>query len=545
MSARDHRSSLGRRLQVVLLAAVLLPSLVVAVILVRTVGHALLWLTLFALLFALLGRYVHVRVIRPLARLKEGAETIGAGNLDYRVSIRTDDELEDVADAFNRTAAQLETSYGDLEHEHNRAVAAARQAEALYDVAQTLVSTLRLEERLDLIAQSLADVANTEKSAIWLVHGNVLEPSASYGLTPQEKVSFEGWEVHEEEATGMTRQVIATRKPLVINDAEADPRIPPRVADVFHFKSVLALPLLVEDDIIGYALTYSSYRKHEFTDYEISIAKAVAAQAAVAIENARAYERERRIAETLQRSFLPDVPLKIGHFEIADMYESALTEAEVGGDFYDLIELSPNRVAFVMGDISGKGLSAAVHTAMVKYTLRAYTLEDISSTELIRKLNRAVWRFIGGQVFVTLFYGVLDTESNELSYVNAGHELPLLFGEDRRICMRLQTTGTALGIVPDYEYGEERIGFSPGDSLLLYTDGATDVRRDGEFLGENGVEGLFCDAASGSAHEIIEAVVQGIREYAGGQLHDDVALMVVQYRRNENGDESATERSPM
>ncbi|GEM_PF-2467223 len=504
----------------------------------RSIALALLWMAGFALFFAVLGRLVSLRVTRPLARLREGTEVIGAGNLHYRVNVSTGDELEDVADSFNRTAARLEASYTELEREHAQAVASAKQADTLLRLSQALVSTLNLDERLDLIAQSLADVCDTDKVALWLLRGNVLVPTASYGLTEDEEKAFSRWEVHLEESLEMTREVFVTRKPLVIVDAAADPRVPAGIAERFDIRTILAIPLLIEDEITGYAITYQKGRTREFTDNQVSMARAVAAQAAVAIQNAQAYERERRISDTLQRSLLPHVPPRFGAFEIADVYESALTEAEIGGDFYDLIEISPTQIGFVMADISGKGLNAAVHTAMIKYMLRAYALEDIDKLEMVRRLNRGVWKYIGMQMFVTFFYGILDTETKQLSYVNAGHELPLLFSEDRRLCTRLETTGTALGIVPEYDFGEASIEFMPGDSLLMYTDGATDVRRDGQFLGEDGLEEIFCNAASGTAHEIIAAVDAGIREYAGGQLHDDIAMMVIKYRRD-GSDQSA------
>jgi sigma-B regulation protein RsbU (phosphoserine phosphatase) len=134
-------------------------------------------------------------------------------------------------------------------------------------------------------------------------------------------------------------------------------------------------------------------------------------------------------------------------------------------------------------------------------------------------------------MFVTLFYGVLDISAKDLTYVNAGHELPLLFGEDRRMCMKLSTTGTALGILPTYNFTSDRIEFVPGDVLLLYTDGAVDARRDRKFLGVEGVETMFCNVVNQDAHGIVDELDRGIREYASGVLHDDVALMVVKYRR--------------
>lgn len=206
-----------------------------------------------------------------------------------------------------------------------------------------------------------------------------------------------------------------------------------------------------------------------------------------------------------------------------------MTEAQIGGDFYDVIEISPDKIALVMADVSGKGLSAAVHTALIKYTVRAYALEEISPVELIARLNRAVYRFIGGQVFITCFYGVLDTDSGVLEYVNAGHELPLLTSVQSGLCMRLATTGTALGIVESFDFTSQSVKLKPGDVLLIYTDGATEARRDGEFLGIEGLEKMFCQHAHGDALYIVDQLNLQIREFARGNLRDDLALLVVKF----------------
>ncbi|MDH7482639.1 MAG: SpoIIE family protein phosphatase [Armatimonadota bacterium] len=492
-----------------------------------TFAIALAWAFLFAVLFGLFGLYLVRRVTIPISKLKEGAEAIGAGNLSWRINVRTRDELEDLADALNRMAENLEVSRRQLEEEHDRAVKAAREANILFRVSQSLVFSMDLEHRLMVVARNLADVCDASKAALWLVENGYLKPAISHGLSAEEKEFHASWSLPLSAAAQMVKEAVERRKPIVIHDAANDPRVPPEFAEKLKLRSLLAVPLVFHENVIGYGITFTQDELRRFTRRQVRLAQAVAAQGAVAIENARAYERERRISETLQRSFLPDVPQVIGSFQFADRYEAALAEAQIGGDFYDVIEISPDKVALVMADVSGKGLSAAIHTALIKYTVRAYAIEGLDPIGLITKLNKAVYKFIGGQVFITCFYGVLDTVSGVLEYVNAGHELPLLNSSRRKLCMSLATTGTALGIVESFPFTSKSIKFEPGDVLLLYTDGATEARRNGQFLGIEGLEEMFCQFAHEDALYIVDQLDLRIREYAKGVLHDDLALLVV------------------
>ena len=445
----------------------------------RMIGYALAWTLVFALVFGVLGLYLIRRI----------------------------------------------------EQEHEAAVKSDREARTLYRVSQELASTLRLEKRLRVIAESLQDVCGTSKTAIWTLDRNNIVPAVSLGLTPDEEEVFRGVEVHMEEISEQARQAIFAGKPIVVTDAQAGGFPYPDFAASLNIKSMLALPITLEAESIGFGITFSPGEIRDFTPDHIRLAQALASQAATAIENVRAYERERRIAETLQRALLPTVPPSIDDFEIADRYSAASEESEIGGDFYDVFELAPDKVGIVIADVSGKGLSAGVHTAMVKYMLRAYAADNLDPVPAVSKLNNAVYKSASKEMFVTLFYGVLDITKKELVYVNAGHELPLLYGEDRKICMRLITTGTALGIIPDYKFDMDRIDFLPRDVLLFYTDGATDARRDGGFLGIEGLESLFCSVASGDAHQIVDDIDRGVREFAGGSLRDDMALVVLKRRR--------------
>lgn len=501
---------------------------------------AAVWVLIATLLFLIVLLSAKREISRRLAILRQAAQEMGKGELERRVFMTTNDDFETLANSLNQMAENLAHSRREIEMQRNKALRSARQARTLYRVSRSLISTLDLESRLTVIAQNLADVAQTTKVAIWLIESSHMVPYASYGLDGPEADVFRNWRVHLQEATGMTREAISEQRPVVVADAMDDERIPKELAEKLNMRSLLAIPFIFEDEPIAYAITFEPARRRRFTQYQKNLALAVAAQAAIAIENARVFERERRIAETLQRALLPTVPPSIEDFEIADKYAPALGESEVGGDFYDLTQLSPRRFGLVIADVSGKGLSAATHTAMSKYMLHAYAAIEDDPAAVMRLLNRALYRSLVGKAFVTMFYGILDVEAKRLAYTNAGHEQPFLYSEGKDGCTRLATTGMALGIVEDYEFGQQVVEFVPGDTLLLYTDGATDVRREGEFLGVEGLEAMFCHLAGLDAHALLDAMDERIRVYASNRLRDDIALMAVKYRHRPSPVEKLT-----
>ncbi|HET6454705.1 MAG TPA: SpoIIE family protein phosphatase [Armatimonadota bacterium] len=239
------------------------------------------------------------------------------------------------------------------------------------------------------------------------------------------------------------------------------------------------------------------------------------------------YEDQRTIAETLQKSFLPSSKPLVEGFEIADAYISAQHDAQIGGDFYDLIELGEGLLGVVMGDVSGKGVSAAVHTAMAKYMLRGFAHEDHQPASLLARLNDAVTRYVRGDIFITLFYGVLDTSAKKIVYANGGHEQPILYRSESRECVSLLSSGPAIGVIPGSAYEQFEVELADGDAFVLYTDGITDVRHEKEFLGHDGLSKMVAQVGDNSASQIADRILSYVQEYSHGRLHDDIALLVV------------------
>jgi serine phosphatase RsbU (regulator of sigma subunit) len=270
-------------------------------------------------------------------------------------------------------------------------------------------------------------------------------------------------------------------------------------------------------------------------------ALALAAQAGVTLENAHLfsemshlYQREKRIAGKLQENLLPDIPARAGGFEFAKEYRAALGEAEIGGDFLDLFPLGPDRVGFVMADVSGKGLQAAVQTAAVKYTLRAFAHQHpCAPGQVLALVNEVLCSAMSvHDGFITLFFGSLNTETGELTWASAGHEPPLLRRADGEAILKLQADdGMVLGALPGIVYEDHTLVLGSNDLMLLYTDGVTEARDPhGDFLGLDGLLRLL-PAAGQPATSALTRLTARLRDFSADTQRDDIAMLLV--RRNE------------
>lgn len=239
------------------------------------------------------------------------------------------------------------------------------------------------------------------------------------------------------------------------------------------------------------------------------------------------YQREHAIATKLQESFTArDLP-EIEGFEYAQAYRPAKDSAIVGGDFYDVFRVAEDRYAIVMADVAGKGLNSVVYTAMTKFILRAYALEDCAPELSLARLNDALYACTPYELFVTLVYGILDCGKRTFTYANAGHENPLLRRSSTGEAELLQVTGPALALQKGFAYKTHEIALDPGDVVVFYTDGITDAGTGADRLGQERVLELLAMCGDGSADEFVESTMRLAQDYAGGRLADDAALLAI------------------
>ncbi|HSK46686.1 MAG TPA: GAF domain-containing SpoIIE family protein phosphatase, partial [Coriobacteriia bacterium] len=300
----------------------------------------------------------------------------------------------------------------------------------------------------------------------------------------------------------------------------------PLLARAFRVRSLLAIPLVLRGRLVGgIGLIYG--RPHEFTTAELNFAKTFGASVSLALENAQLYRRQEHVADTLQAALLV-LPERIPGVLFATAYNSASTASKVGGDFFDLFELEHNRVAFTVGDISGKGLDAAVLTSLVKHAVRTRAMEARTSPAAVMKVvNKVLLEGSGPEAFATVFFGILDCDNGVLVYCNAGHTTAALARSGGAV-EKLGSNSQLVGALEQASFANDETTLERDDTLLLYTDGLTEARAGKEFFGEERLMRLVHLVGAEEPEVLVGAVLDAVLEFSGGELTDDVAILALQ-----------------
>ena len=250
-----------------------------------------------------------------------------------------------------------------------------------------------------------------------------------------------------------------------------------------------------------------------------------------ASEVERLYQEARSIAESYQRSVLPDEVPSLPLVSVVANYVAAAGRRAVCGDFYDFVPLRDGRVGYVLGDVVGIGPQAAGDAALTRYTLRSFAFEDPDPdpATMLNRLNSYLFAHLPQSRFVRVLYGVLDPERATFDYANAGHVPPVVFRSRAQEVEWLGEGGIALGVEDDTEYKIGRVQFDPGDMLVFYTDGVTEASRNGTPFGQRRFAELVEKYGVGTPGELVQAVRRSVESWAGETgLRDDLALLVSQ-----------------
>jgi len=228
-------------------------------------------------------------------------------------------------------------------------------------------------------------------------------------------------------------------------------------------------------------------------------------------------------ASATQRALLPrEIPLFPG-YGISAAWRPA---GAVSGDYLDVLRLDANHLALCVADVIGKGVPAALIMSNVQAAVHALAGEMLPTGELCGRINRIITGNLGSGKFITLFYGVLDGERRRLSYTNAGHCQPILVRQNGE-CVRMNHGGVVLGVFPDWSYQEEYVDLAPGDRLVLFTDGITEIENaDGAEFGEERLMQLLQTHRELPAEATQQRVMAAIAEYSGGNFQDDATMIV-------------------
>jgi GAF domain-containing protein len=321
-------------------------------------------------------------------------------------------------------------------------------------------------------------------------------------------------------------RIFETREPFFASDVEATDHVDRELARRLGYKSFIAFPVLHRDEVTGVVAFSYDRAKEPLGDEEMGFLTRLAFMIGVAEENTRLYQNAHRIAETLQEALIA-MPAQVRGVEFAHAYRSATEAERVGGDFYDVFELSQDHVGLTIGDVAGKGISAAVLTSLVKYTIRAHATEKGKTpSDVLALTNEVVLKATPTESFVTVFFGILDCRDGRLVYSNAGHTTAALVERDG-IVARLGVTGPLLGAFPNVAFGQSETRLDFEELLFLYTDGLTEARRHGEFYGQERLFELLGGLSEGSAADVVGTVTQAVTVYSDNLRRDDMAILAV------------------
>ena len=246
----------------------------------------------------------------------------------------------------------------------------------------------------------------------------------------------------------------------------------------------------------------------------------------------QAYIRESQVSQTLQQALLPTIPKKLEGLHLASVYRAALEEAQIGGDFFDVFSPAPGLIGIVIGDVAGKGVEAAVRTALIRHSLKAYAYIDPSPAGVMEAVNNVIMQEGIPESFITVFYGLLNMQENSLCYVNAGHEPPLCLAPDKKTIVELPNSGIPLGVKVRAAYVQHLAEFPEGSKILLYTDGVTEARSKEGFFGLERLKEFLISHSKESPAEFVDHLMDYIQNFASSHLRDDVAILLAEKKHN-------------
>ena len=412
-----------------------------------------------------------------------------------------------------------------------------RQLEMLQNLIRRsalITTSLQLDQVLEQVMDSVISLTGAERAYL------MLQDKESGDMTVRAARNWDHQTLPDHEVA-VSRSVIATAlekmEPIMTTNAQDDVRFQNALSVMRGgLRSILCVPLLLDDQIIGVLYTDNSIQKGLFHQGIIPLLSAFGTQAAIAIEKARLHYEEllqQRLAEELsvgrriQLGLLPKSCPIVAGWDFAATYEPARV---VSGDFYDFFTLpvGENYIGIVIADVADKGVPAAIFMALSRTMIRTTALSGLSPAAALVRANTLILKDSQSDLFLTAFYTALDTSTGQIIFANGGHNHPLLLRSTGELS-ELTARGIILGMYDDITLDDGEDMLNPGDVVVFYTDGVTEAMNpDDELFGTARLKATLIAAQESSAGEIVNAILLAVREFtAGAPPSDDLTIVVV------------------
>jgi serine phosphatase RsbU (regulator of sigma subunit)/pSer/pThr/pTyr-binding forkhead associated (FHA) protein len=477
------------------------------------------------------GRTLHSATIEDAAPLPEA--TIAFDSTQHTTS----GLLEAIEGARTQTSGRFNVATIVPQPRAAATTAAADQGDLLALISKvgvTLLSSATLDETLSQVALLVFDAVPAERCLIML-----REKETGELRVRAAEMSDRRPEVGEVRVSRtIVEEVVNQGRSVLTSDAQHDPRFRSSTVTFQGIRSVLAVPLGVGERIFGMIYADSPLATSRFTEDHLKVLTTLGSVAAIRVENTRLleehleqerFERELQLAREIQQRFQPTAPPIVAGYEFQGI---SFPSYEIGGDYYDFIPCADGRLVVALGDVSGKGTSAALLMSSLHAAVHAQVASCRPITESIGAVNRYLADNTPANRFVTLFYAELDPLTGSLAFINAGHNPPIIAHEGGTM-EQLAAGGLPLGIMPEFDYREGRTQLRAGDVLVAYSDGVTETQNpQGEEFGTVRLQEVIAQNTTRTASGIRDKIEAALSAFAQGTpAVDDITLLIVKRER--------------
>ena len=415
----------------------------------------------------------------------------------------------------------------DNAHLYREVKREALEKDLLYRLGKKLSGKLEVNEVMREIMDSLKQVVSYDVGGVFLVEpeSNEIHGLYTVGYDPKYDAQFQ-----LKIGQGLLGHVASTGEPVIVSNVTKDSRYINANPDT---RSEIVVPIKLDERLIG-VLNLESSQINDFTPKSLALISAFASQAAISLERARlheaslqtkGFEEQLHIAREIQRTFLPASNPSINGYDLAG---TNISSGQVGGDYYDFIRIVDSHLGVAIGDVSGKGIPAALIMASFRASLIAEIRNNYSIRTICQKVNSLMYESLEPGNYVTAMYGVLDSKNHIFTFSNCGHNLPFILRANDTV-EYLREGGPVLGVSADGVYEEQAMVIAPSDMMVFYTDGVTEVFDEhGEEYGLDRLVQVVKENRHRTASEIEDVIYKTVTSFATpSHIFDDLTMIII------------------
>ncbi len=497
------------------------------------------FLICFFIVFAVWG-LVKFFIARPLLEIIKKIENFKNGIITSEVSFHSRDEIGTLANNFNSMLRNVSETQNGL----NKRI---QELSAVNQICQAMNTKFIMDEVLELIVTSCKETIKAETVSLMLIDPKTNELIIKIAAGINVILMKRRMKIGE----GISGWVALHGQPLLIQDIEKDGRFKRKSSKKYATKSLLSVPLVTKGKVIGVLNVNNKNSNELFTESDLNLLTILASQAATTIEHTRLtqesldkknIDQQMEIAREIQIQLLPKkLPNIIG----LDIEVLSAPASDLGGDYCDVIDIKEkDAIVVTIGDVSGKGIPANLLMIMLRSFLKIEAMNETSPKKVLKQLNELIIadNKLYSDIFISLFYGVINKKTFSLTYSSAGHDPLYLFHRKTGTFETLKTGDLILGIFPDIEYNENIIQLQESDLLILYTDGIIEAKNSKNILfgEERFIRTVFRNIKK-PANLIKDAIYNEVLRFSGEEKqNDDITLLTIDVKYNPEIETSCT-----